>query len=578
MRLYAAPDLSDAVDALPSDIMWLHSAPLSGAVTHPQLFDFAESFLCNAPSVLAESMRKSLAPRWEELCALKLLGHSGLSRAYPDDVPEQEDNAEQNFLVLALAKCLASLGPGYGIVVRQPQYYDRFSKNLFWQLIQMASKKSLLSIAIEAPSNLSRDGSLADLLKSASPVRVKKKTRKHIAVSDNSSGSELLAVCPQGIPLGVYTAAGYKSLPRDAQTCTGPGNEVWAYYAPFKRRLIYQQLSLARKRQLCRLAFESWDPTGWGYIRRGWFAGASGDLDTLLVQHGPYVRGLARLGWDFLYRHFRAIGEHGSGAIAVGAWVCAGRLASRATEVGGRYAASRHYARALRHATDSERRAYITCELANLYAVQRSSNSLRRAFNLCQTGLDQLKDMRNAEARYRAEIRLKNIKALLAYHARDNMGALELETEALSLAHSIGNDYPAVRDWAEIFLTRNLAKLYEKRFDDLSNAIECLRKIVDAQRNDTNDILTLGRLLLLTGKFEQAANLIEKALGEDAPAFVSERQEFHGKVLLLLAHALCEQKIRSLSAINDIKSRWHDKLPEWFTATLEKIERQWLIS
>jgi tetratricopeptide (TPR) repeat protein len=292
--------------------------------------------------------------------------------------------------------------------------------------------------------------------------------------------------------------------------------------------------------------YDAWDPSGWGYLRRGLLVARAGDLRRIAAQHSLYFEGFRDIGRDFLYIHLtayaRALQRAGPDAVpahAVAASVGAARLAPRARRAGGYRAAVRHYRRALRLCPQewTERRIRILQELANVHAVQRRPDALSRARKwYARATLEVARLPADAETRVAAEIRQANGLALVEYHGGRNSDALALERRALDLAEQSADAFPRVAAWAIPLLKLNMARLLERRFADLAGA----SVLLDAVTRDSTSAetrarasLELGRLRFETGNLTGALDILEDVLS--ASNGLDAREEALARLLRLSA-------------------------------------------
>ena len=533
-----------------SDVVWLSTPPVVGAPLYPVMLDLVEAVMAKAPDGPIRETCRALAPGWEQLEDMGLAERNTPSRG--DIFNADSSWGSEHFLIGTVAHAIALLGPGFGVLLRQPQRYDSGSAVFVRRLIREAERTGL-RIAIEAPPSFASNPRYADV---AGGVRIIPSPRRSPQRAPSRSlATDMVALCPQGVPIDILRSLG-AALSPDVPTAPGPDGQPWAYLPFSTRRQIVAAISPSARRALHARLFEAWPSQGWGYLRRAGHASVSGDPDLMLGQHGCYVCGMMSLSADFLYCYYtalaRAVGRSESHRhLAFPVYFCAGKLAPRVRVGGGFRAAISYGVRALKQCTDPADRTMLHYEIANNHAVQRRPVALEAARRWYRKGYKELEQITEPEARAREHIRLNNGLALVEYHQGRHREALHLEERAAALAVQVEDKHPAVAAWAKPLLNFNTAKLMARRFADLPRALELLQANRAASEADVreNASLDLARYCFDAGDFAKVAEVLAPMYEDAYPVAADEEEELIGRFMLSISWLALDERLRVRSQV-----------------------------
>ena len=530
-----------------SKIVWLHTAPVTANAEYPTFLDIAESAKTISDSRLFRCLCNALAPTWEKLVQFGLANPES-SKPRWDDIDGDLDDVLGPFLIGALARSIASLGPSYGVIFRHVQFYDAMSESFVRRLLREASLTGF-RVAFEGTTRRALDHRYGSLVRR---IKINSRHRQSdTTFNANERVIQFLAVCNQGLPVWLLTKIFDESTVECVPTCEGPTWGRWAYLPSTAKLRIRKIIPLAVRNRIENEIFEAWPPDGWGYLRRATHAFATENHSHLLKQHTPYVYGMRAIGRNFVQRQFIALSSTAAALLddqsSRQSFIGAARLTSMVFR--NRTSPVRYYKRALRGA-EPILAANLIYEIANLYARRRNPKDQDYAHKWCLRGISILSKIENPSAHLYSEIRFHNILALIAYHAGNNQRALTLERDAYCLALRAARKDPMLSKWAKNVIRANMARVQEKGFRNISAAMALLRKnLIEGDFNFAEHArIELARLNLEQGKYLNVINLLCKDY-ESQLSTLNEQREFLGELMLSIG----------LTMLNEQK-RLHDQL------------------
>ena len=524
-------------------VRWIESPPLSGRCGSPALLDVVESSRLTVveDDALLTIASNALAPAWEHLVALGL--EPTQARLPRTEELGASDDAPivQRFLCCSMARVLARLPDGVGVLVRGAEYWDFASLEFLDRLIREAP--SNLPIAIETSVLCPRSPLIARWASTAHGVPGKRAMQRQAVVA----AERILSVCPQGLPIETMRRLGAEP-PDTAERFSWPDGQPALGLSAARARRVRAGLSQSERSALHGAIFDAHPTHGWNYLRRAQHAIASGSADRLLQQHTACVAGMTQMGYDFLYLHLAALAKALPPTDAVSAHLGAARLAPRLWGKGGRQRAVFHYHRALAELPVGEEALPVMHELANLYASARQPSALQRARRWYRAAWRVLPSVADEAERTKAEIRLCNGLALVEYHERHGERALALERHALELISGAEvrgevSTHDQISRWAEPLVRTNTAKLLIKRFDDVGGGIALLKTLLDhpEPRVQLGCLQNLGRACFDSGDYVGAVDYLAVRTERDAQTDLSETEELYDRLVFVLSLAMIGQ-------------------------------------
>jgi hypothetical protein len=138
--------------------------------------------------------------------------------------------------------------------------------------------------------------------------------------------------------------------------------------------------------------------------------------------------------------------------------------------------------------------------------------------------------------REQIEAQIANTLALVAYHSKQNEEALRLELLADHIARS--SEDASMREWADVTLALNRAKLIERRFGDADGALRLLRGLVGHVDRSVNAQAScdVARLLAQQEDWKGLIEVVNTAM--DGPILSMFREDEELSLLLLRTVAL----------------------------------------
>jgi tetratricopeptide (TPR) repeat protein len=375
-----------------------------------------------------------------------------------------------------------------------------------------------------------------------------------VPVDSECAASRILAACPQGCPQKVLEDLIGETVTGDAYRLDiGPMGETRVTLSSEALRSVSRALTAAELAEIHRVLYDALPNEGWGYLRRQGHALASNDVNRILMNHHAFLRGIAWVGVDLLYRHYVGIAGSVDGAelapeSRLNALVGAARLATRVREGGGFSEAIQHFRDAIDVCQVPTRRVDLLNQLANVYAVQRDRQSLIEARALYARAFNDLEGLPDDEERFRLAIRLLNGLALVEYHEGHDVEALRLEEQAREVANQGQERFPRIGQWANILLNLNSAKLLEKRFGDLEGAIRMLRDNLSlgAVEDRFRSATELAHLHLDHGRHSDVVEVLAPFYEGEDVSYLDQDMELFGRGMLVVSLLACNAPERAL--------------------------------
>ena len=528
-------------------VEWLGTDAPRGPLPYPPVLDMVESALDRQSTPLLEAAVAALAPRWEEL---------GQAREPADskreDSPEEEDDTEERLVLYGAALAISRIGRRFGCALTIGVNAEPNARYFATQLARLAEDTGFtlgcVSQVSALPSQMLSRCLARPLIRTVSPPA----TPLAELTSTDRRVLTVLAASRIGVPITAALRLGLGQEAADALAVPGPGCTGWIVLSRQARRRLRAGLEARDRCQHAVALFDAWPPDGWGYLRRAQLAVASGDRTRLRSQHAALFAGFAIIGRDLLQRHAAAVAA--TSAIdqddsesardhQIAAHLTAGRLASRLRPVtmANRKAVA-HMGRARGLATDPVERLYLTYELANALAKQRTPESLMRARELYMGGLQDLAAIGEPVQQTRLKITLLNGLALVDYFQGADQAALELEERAERLAIELLEQEPDLARWALALIGPNTAKLLTVRFGDRRGAIAKLIAILPVVQEDSessNKIRRdLARLHFAEGEYPEVIRMLDGLYPENQLVGIRPREEFHDRLILAVAQRI----------------------------------------
>jgi hypothetical protein len=521
---------------LPEGVSWIDSGPYEGPGHYPVVLDVVGSARRVAPSGLVDQLSGVLAPSWEELDRARVASAHSLSQV--EVRGRDETGSSEEAALIVAAQVLASLGEGYGVLLRQPHRYDAGSEFFATRLLREAGWTGL---------NIAIDARLSDLVHRELWQGLRKMSVTPLGSTLRGSWDPLgrvvqvLALCPQGLSVRTLERMGLSVSDHPWMSEIGCLSRSWIPMS--HRHAVLGSMTQEMRARLHAEIFDATDPSGWGYLRRGMHGASSRSMRRVLSQHAAFVAAMELIGLDVLRSYseslVRAIGDASRRPLGrFYSFLNAARL-QPSTKSGKRRACT-FYRRALPLSPSAADEVNVIYELANSYATQRSKESLRIARRWYARGYRVAKSITNPEEIAYAQIRLANGLALVEYHEGRNEDALLLEQRARAVCDAAAPEYPDVERWARPLLNTNTAKLIAKRFGDPARAQDVLRENLSSETASvqTMAMLDLGKLSFDQGDYAAVDRYLRPLFHAPDPPLMPEAQELLGRFLLALSAAL----------------------------------------
>lgn len=534
MVMSISSDANFLVEQMDPKITWLHMAPLTDRVAYPIVLDLAEAALSAVNREEIYSISQTLALTWEELAEHKvdLLMNKGPSWY---DTDKEDDDTNERFLVSSFAKILASLGPRFGVILHNPQWFD-ITSLYFLQRLSIDARNYGLNIAVQVDPRYLSSTLIRDLFSDYQTTRIKHD--QYTVIDLSHPLTQFLAVFSHGVPIEVIQELGLQILEKDCSVKFSQGHQKWLYLPSFARKRVLDQMSAQQQQNIRTMLYDAWKPKLWGYLRRANLAITAKNMERVFSQHSRYVHGSDMIGRYFLYDQFDALCNYPQmeQSHKFAAEVGAARLSSRLFGVKGYKTGIKHYKKALSFSMPASIKAALSYELGNLHATQRTQKSLVEARKVYSLGFQYMQNIEDLILRSQAEITLKNGLALVEYHEQSNDAALRLENEAISIAQNMVN-VPQLYEWAVSLLHVNTAKLMLKRFDDPVTAIKLLETVREFGKPEARErcALDLARVYFDQGNYTRILDILHPYYESGNPIALNENREILGRVLFTIA-------------------------------------------
>ena len=282
--------LDKHLDLMPN-IKWLNTSPLCGDPYYPLIIDLVESLHELSSKPIIHSIYSAIAPTFEDLKRIFSKDHADLNF---EDITDGDDWNER-YLLWALGEVIGSLGKDYGIVIHNPHRYDQMSKKLIKILLHQSKSKGL-HIAIYGSMKLIRDLVPKSEISMYNIINFTSISDYKIVHSERAM--QFLAISPQGLPAELLHKLINCSNYISSYSCIGPSRKEWLFLPYTTRKMICSNIPLSIKYDLHSKIFDSWNPTGWNYLRRAGHAFASRSTARILSQYRHYLSGMS-IGIDF---------------------------------------------------------------------------------------------------------------------------------------------------------------------------------------------------------------------------------------------------------------------------------------
>jgi hypothetical protein len=528
----------------PPGTVWLATAPVILQLDYPIFLDLAESARFFVNNKLLRSMCDALAPTYSKLTTFGLT-NANASKPRWDDVDGDHEDPLGAFLISALSRCLGSLGSSYGVILRNAHRYDDLSEMFVHRLLREASATGL-KVAFDGTPRCALERRYGSIVRTLQTISSGDRGRDFEFDPDDPM-VRFLSVSNQGLPTELLRALCPKNVTDFLPACAGPAGERWAFLPRQAYLKIRSGISKTLRKGLHNEIFKTWSPNGWGYLRRAVHAIDSQNSSNVLNQHTSYVHGIRDIGRNFARRQFIALcssigGPFRNDGSSRQALVGAARLTSMVFP--DRTSAVRYYERAMLDAQPALA-ANLIYEVANLFARRRSAENLKQATYWCDRGSAALSSIEDPKDRLYAEIRFHNVKALIAYHAGKNDEALALEKQAYARALRASKEYPLIAEWAKTVIRANMAKLLERRFQNVAAAMALLEQNLSAEEPAIagHAQIELARLNIERGNYLKVVELLSYSYEGHWSATLNEQQELLGQLMLSIGlGVLGEQK------------------------------------
>ena len=488
---------------------------VSGAAAlWPVTIDIVEWVAQQAPSSRLREWLELLCPTYAEV-----QDAHGLGLPAADDLAEQSDAvATADYLLRQLVQELCSVAPRCTIEVRALEQLNQTDLVFIVRLARAARSAKGLRIlgSSAAPLNgvLWARG-LPELCESDDSW-----PRRVVQLRDVSAGTALVGACPFGVPASCLAQ---DRVDVDLVTeMMGPDGETWLALEPGVQILDTTLEGRSRRQDALRALARRWPRDGWHYARRvGVLTAIETDWPVLRDSLGEAFLAYSA-GWRFSYLHDYVLGFVNSllASMANGPRSEEGRqfvveavllLARVASGPEPEPVAGELLLQVQKYALGAHQRVRVDLEAGNVFARLRQPQHLATALRCLRRGLEEARALGEPErTRYRAH--LLNALALVRYHQGRSVDALRLEKLATRIAED--SDEPAIRAWARSALKLNMAKLVERRFGQVEEALEHLS---DSRRFGSHGVrsratLESARILANAGDWQQCLCLLEEEL------------------------------------------------------------------
>lgn len=514
---------------------WLMSAPCNGPAGYPLALDIAASALRLDPSPLLVAAAAAVAPDWNEVRE-RLKPSERLAGPRWQDIQREDEELTEQFLLGALARSVAMLGPEFGVWIDNPRQQGRAGLFFTLRLLREAQATGL-KVAFTCARECSKDDELAAALATAKVL-----TPDRAAPPTTATGTAtelLLAVANHGAPIDVLLAAGADFGELERYRCYGPAEKEWAVLPADHALKVLDLTSPDARRDACARLYQAWPPDGWQYLRRASLAVKSERADLILADHRAVLYGSTAVGREHLLERYEFAARSNDPRLLIcrqASMISAARLSERGGSDSFRDAI-RHLKNALALETQPSAHAALLYELANRNALHRTPATLAEARRLYDLGFGMLNEIDDHRQRIRSEIVFLNGLALVEYLEQDGPAALELERRADAIAQAHRLELPEVAGWALPLLHTNTAKLLARRFNDHDGAIMHLRDAIRLARKEHREHLAieLARMLFDKGDDAGTVEVLEPFLGDPAHVSSNEREEYLARAMLAVS-------------------------------------------
>lgn len=463
---------TDWIATLPH-VSWLGDVVFQGPYPYPFVLDLVESAseagIDGQCVPLIDAVLNAAAPRWAEL-------DISPNPRFPEisDAPEEINDSDERLVLHSAARALTRLGSGYGCVLPMSSPRNRLADYFFERLVSMAAETDF---KVVIPRAWKGSFSASDEI-SGTPLR--KFEYQHFSARDRQA-LRVLSTAQSPVPEGIASDVGLSRSASVRLSSIRAGGAAYVVVEPDLRRALQNEWSTADHRRYACDLFDAWSPSGWGYIRRAHLAITARDRGRLLLQHEAIVEGCSHVARQVVYHHAVSLGSVvGSESLdqRVACHVTAARLSAWADGDDATALKLDHLTEARNLTEDKVQRVDLTYELANTHAKRRDAVSLSNAADLYAEGFRQLEEVDDDIQRQRLNIVLLNGFALVKYHSRADLEALELEEQAQELADDLDGNLLQLRSWAAGLVGVNTAKLLDRRFGNRCAAIDKLSSVL----------------------------------------------------------------------------------------------------
>jgi hypothetical protein len=526
-------------------IKWIDTVPFSGDPTYPVLLDIVECIKNQLVNKIELDFK--IIPTYEHLVNLKLTG--GSMRA---DYIDQYSPTQQLYHIGKLSYDISKLGENFGIIFHNPEYYDPVSKNFVKDLL-LKSKITGLKVAIEG---IKKNDSFAHFESHCYKYSnvPEENTKKDDSILNDLS--KVVSLCPQGIPHHIA-----ESLTNclDCPEIYGDiyiNNEKWYYLPKTLRKKIIKNIPISDRKKYHNKIFDLWDPSGWGFVRRGWHASCGMDTKRILQQHSEYVYGMKEIGKQFLYFQFSILLKLLRDVEINAEMCCAINAARLSSEIKimrkNTYDISiKHYKRAIKLCNNIYLKTKFINELGLLYAHQKNALSLKEARSWYGYGLSLLNEIEKEQERLDAETLLLNGLALVEYREGNNDKALELELYSRRKISA----YPQIKEWALPLINSNISKLMFKRFFDLDKAISYLQYNLDSPLSYVQEYtrIDLSKFFFDRSEYQKVIKLLSPLYEKNNLESANKEREMFGRFLFILSLLSLKKEFRAKNQVKELQ-------------------------